>query len=205
MATTPWEISGQYVESCNCDFVCPCLPGQLTVKPTQGSCIFAMGFRIERGQYGGQPLDGVNFVIVGRTPEEMGKGNWDVGLIVDEQATGEQQAALGAICSGQAGGPMAALGGMVGQFHGIVTAPVRVQGEGNRWAVSAGRLLDQRIEAVNGLGGQPLFLDNTGHPAADRFGLAKAQASHLHVFDIEWDDESGGNNGQYAPFHWRAA
>jgi hypothetical protein len=25
-----WEISGQYVETCNCDFVCPCVLTQMT-------------------------------------------------------------------------------------------------------------------------------------------------------------------------------
>jgi hypothetical protein len=23
-----WQVSGQYYETCNCDFVCPCLPGK---------------------------------------------------------------------------------------------------------------------------------------------------------------------------------
>ena len=37
MATPSWHISGQYYENCSCDFVCPCVPGQLAVKPTKGS------------------------------------------------------------------------------------------------------------------------------------------------------------------------
>src|SRR4030095_4444209 len=49
---TPWNVSGQYYETCNCDFVCPCIPGQLAVQPTKGNCQFAMAFQIERGEYG---------------------------------------------------------------------------------------------------------------------------------------------------------
>ncbi len=30
MATPSWEVSGQYYETCSCDFVCPCLPGQMS-------------------------------------------------------------------------------------------------------------------------------------------------------------------------------
>ena len=37
MATPNWQIRGQYYETCNCDFVCPCVPGQLAVMPTKGT------------------------------------------------------------------------------------------------------------------------------------------------------------------------
>src|SRR5207253_2374106 len=59
MAMATWRLSGQYYETCSCDFVCPCLPGQLTVRPTKGSCTFAMAFQIDRGIYGDVPLDGL--------------------------------------------------------------------------------------------------------------------------------------------------
>ena len=79
MAATAWQVEGQYYENCNCDFVCPCVPGQMMLKPTKGSCTFAMGFQIERGRFGDVPLDGLGFVVVAVTPEEMAKGNWSVG------------------------------------------------------------------------------------------------------------------------------
>src|SRR5213082_1747666 len=94
--TTDWQLSGQYFETCNCDFVCPCVPSQLT-QSTHGDCVFAMAFHVEQGRYGQVPLSGLTFVIVGRTPEAMIKGNWSVGLIVDERATAEQQQALATI------------------------------------------------------------------------------------------------------------
>jgi hypothetical protein len=52
---------------------------------------------------------------------------------------------------------------------------------------------------------EPLYLDNTGHPAADRFALARALRSHLDALGLRWDDTSGRNNGQYAPFQWSGA
>ena len=48
MATPAWKVSGQYYETCSCDFVCPCLPGRMAVRPTKESCTFAMAFRIDR-------------------------------------------------------------------------------------------------------------------------------------------------------------
>ena len=44
----------------------------------------------------------------------MGKGDWSVGLIADERASTEQRDAITAIASGSAGGPMAALSGLLG-------------------------------------------------------------------------------------------
>ena len=103
MATPTWQVQGQYYENCSCDYVCPCLPAQMAVKPTQGSCTFAMAFQIERGYFGNVALDGLGFVLLGYTPEEMGKGNWSVGVIVDERATPEQRDAIAGIASGSSG------------------------------------------------------------------------------------------------------
>ena len=50
-----------------------------------------MAFQIERGTFGSVSLDGLGFIIVGRTPEAMNKGDWSVGLIVDVRASGEQR------------------------------------------------------------------------------------------------------------------
>ena len=83
MATPSWHISGQYYENCSCDFVCPCVAGQLAVKPTKGSCTIAMAFQVGQGSHGTVSLDGLGFIVLLLTPEEMGKGNWSVGVIVD--------------------------------------------------------------------------------------------------------------------------
>ena len=208
MATPAWHVNGQYYETCNCDFVCPCIPGQLAVDPTKGSCTFAMAFQIERGTYGSLSLDGLGFIVLGFTPEAMGKGNWSVGVIADERASVEQRDAITSIASGAAGGPMSALSGLVGKFLGVESAPIRFERSGARWSVKASSFLDMAAEGAKGINPnatEPLYLDNTGHPAADRFALAHASKSHVHALGLAWDDGSGKNNGQYAPFSWRSA
>ena len=115
MATPAWQVSGQYYETCNCDFVCPCVPGQMAVTPTHGACQFAMAFQIERGRYEAVSLDGLGFIVLGLTPEAMGKGNWSVGLVADERASVEQRDAITAIASGAAGGPIAGLSPLTGR------------------------------------------------------------------------------------------
>src|SRR5215471_3661560 len=207
MATPNWQIEGQYYENCNCDYVCPCAPGQMQVKPTHGDCLFAMAFQIERGRFGDVPLDGLGFCVVGYTPEEMAKGNWSVCLIIDERATEPQRDAIAAIASGSAGGPMAALGGLIGKFLGAESAPIVFKREGVSWSVQAANKLRIEGKGAKGLNpeGAPLQLANTGHPAADTFNLAHASNSRVAAFGLAWDDASGRNNAQYAPFSWRSA
>jgi len=206
MATPAWKVNGQYYETCSCDFVCPCLPGQMAVRPTQGTCTFAMAFRIDSGRFGDVPLDGLGFIVLGRTPEAMNRGNWSVGVVADERASAAQRDAIATIVSGAAGGPMAALSGLLGKFLGVETAPIQFTREGVNWSVSAGRLLDMAAEGAMGIdpdATEPMQFDNTGHPAANRFALAHAKRSHVHAFGMDWDDTSGRNNGQYAPFAWQ--
>jgi hypothetical protein len=180
----------------------------MAVKPSKGTCTFAMGFQIERGTYGTVSLDGLAFIVLGLTPEAMGKGNWSVGLIADNRASAGQLEAITAIASGAAGGPMAALSGLIGKFLGVESAPIRFDKTGMSWSVTASTLVDMAAAGAMGINPEatePLYLDNTGHPAANRFALARASKSHVHALGLSWDDVTGTNNGQYAPFSWQSA
>ena len=208
MTTPSWQVSGQYYETCNCDFICPCIPMGMKVRPTKGSCNFAMAFSIDHGTYGTLSLNGLGFILLGFTPEEMGKGNWSVGLITDERASAEQRDAITAIASGAGGGPMAALSGLVGKFLGVEPAPIHFDRHGAGWSVKAGRFVNMAAEGVKGLNpnsSELMHLDHTGHPAADRFAIARASSSQVHALGLAWEDRTGRNNGQYAPFSWRNA
>jgi hypothetical protein len=197
-----WNISGQYAETCNCDFLCPC-PITGLAKTTHGYCDFAMGFDVQRGEFEGTSLSGRKFVVIGHTPGNMGEGNWQVGLIVDDQADAGQVDALTKIVTGQAGGPMANLAPLFGQFLGVERQPISIEGSGANWSVKAGSMLDEALVGVAGLGGEQLYLENAGHPVNNKLALANATRSHLHAFGIDWDQEDGKNNGHYAPFDWR--
>ncbi|MBI1736123.1 MAG: DUF1326 domain-containing protein [Candidatus Rokubacteria bacterium] len=205
MANIDWQVSGEYFEACSCDFLCPCPTSGLAAPPTKGSCDAGLVFAIERGAYGPTRLDGVAFAVLLHTPGAMIEGNWTVGLIVDERATSGQREAITAIASGQAGGPMAAVGPLVGAFAGVEAKPIRITRDGTRRSVSIPGALDIAVETVAGANGaEPIYLDNVGHPAATRLALAKAAHGHLHAFGIDWDDTSGRNNGHVAPFSWRS-
>jgi hypothetical protein len=208
MATPAWQISGQYYETCSCDYVCPCILGQMAVEPTKGTCTFAMAMKIERGTFGTVSLDGLGFIVLGFTPEAMGKGNWSIGLIVDQRATSEQRDAITMVASGSAGGPLAALSGLIGKFLGVEFAPITFERSGAKWTVNASNLLDMGAEGAFGINPEatePMYLENVGHPVSNRLALARGTKSHMHALGLNWDDTTGKNNGHYAPFSWKSA
>src|ERR687885_648319 len=108
------------------------------------------------------------------------------------------------IASGQAGGPMAPLAGLIGNFAGVEARSIRFDKDGLKRAASIPEMLDQALEGVAGANGsEPIYLDNVGHPVNTRLALAHGTASHVHAFGIDWDNTSGKNNGHFAPFDWR--
>jgi hypothetical protein len=200
---TQWRIQGNYMETCSCDFLCPCPTSGFGARPTNGDCYFGLAYKINRGSYGDVELDGRSFVIVGRTPGVMGEGNWSVGLIVDEGASDGQVDALSKIATGAEGGPMANLAPLIGKVLGVEKRPIEIHTNGMSNSAKAGELLDQANEGVPGANqSEPVYIDNVGHPSNARLALARSTRSHLHAFGLDWDDVSGKNNGHFSAFNW---
>lgn len=145
-----WKIEGQYMETCNCAYLCPCVPSNLAARPTEGDCKFAVAMRIDKGAKDGVKLDGLSFIVLVHAPGAMAEGNLTVGLIVDERATEKQVEAISAIATGSAGGPMAALGPLVGKIAGVEKRPISFEMDGMKHSVKAGDLVDQACEGVPG-------------------------------------------------------
>jgi hypothetical protein len=201
-----WRIEGQYMESCNCTYLCPCIGSNLTARPSEGDCKAAVAMRIDRGEKDGVKLNGLSFIVMLHSPAAMAEGNMTVGLIVDERASEAQVKAITDIATGAAGGPMAALAPLVGKVAGVEKRPIRFEQDGLKFRVTAGELVDQSIEGVPGpaRAGEPIYLDNTCHPVNARLALAKATRSKFDVFGMRWNDSSGKRNGHFAPFAWSA-
>lgn len=199
-----WKIEGQYMETCNCSFLCPCLPSNLTAKPTEEDCKAAVAMRIDKGEKDGIKLDGLSFVLLLHSPSAMADGNITAGLIVDERASDAQASAIQDIALGAVGGPMAALGPLVGRVAGVEKRSITFESSGLKHAVKAGELIDQACEGLPGAikADEPVFIDNTCHPVSARLGLAKATRSRFHAFGMDWEDTSGTRNGHFAPFAW---
>jgi len=199
-----WQISGQYMETCNCELLCPCIISNMAARPTEGDCKAAVAMRIEKGSKDGVQLDGLAFIVMMHSPGAMAEGNITVGLIIDQAASDQQAEAISAIATGAAGGPMAALGPLVGKVAGVERRPIQFEADGLNRAVRAGELVDQACEGIASAGNpnEAICVDNTAHPANSRLSLAKAKRSSFHAFGIDWNDTTGTKNGHFAPFAW---
>ena len=192
------------METCNCTFLCPCIISNLTARPTEGDCKAAVTMHIDKGMKDGINLDGLSFIVMMHSPGAMGDGNITVVLIVDDTASDQQLEAISAIATGSAGGPMAALGPLVGRIAGVERRPILFEADGLNRTVRAGELVDQACEGIASAvePDQAICIDNTVHPVTSRLSLAKAKRSSFHVFGIDWDDATGTRNGHFAPFAW---
>src|SRR5262245_27579565 len=146
MANPAWTVHGDYFETCSCDYLCPCLSSNLAARPTKGDCVFAFAFRVDEGQFGNVPLDGLCFALAGMSPGAMIQGGWKVRVIVDELANADQEQAIAEFATGQAGGPMVSLGPLIASFLGIERKPIRFEKTGLRRAVTIPGVLDQAVE-----------------------------------------------------------
>ena len=201
-----WNIKGQYMETCSCTLLCPCIWSNLTARPTEGACEAAVALHIDEGEMDGIKLDDLSFVIMLHSPGAMGEGNMTVGLIVDDAANDRQVDAIRSIATGEAGGPMAALAPLVGKVAGLEKRPIQFTQQGLNYSLKAGELVDQACEGLESAvrPGESIGIDNVAHPVNTRLSLAKATRSKFHAFGVDWEDASGTRNGHFAPFDWQA-
>lgn len=199
-----WSISGEYLEACSCDYLCPCVTSNAIGSASQEFCRFAMTYRIDAGQFGGLDLAGVTFAVVAESKAVMAAGDWIVGVIVDERATPAQADAIAQIASGQVGGPLAGLAPLIADFRGLERHPISFDLAGHRRSVTIPGVLEQVVEGVPSVStsGECLAIDNTFHPANKRLTLATAVKNLIACFGISWDDSSNQRNGHFAPFAW---
>ena len=101
-----WNMKADYVETCNCDYGCPC---NFSGFPTYGNCQALLLFHIRSGSYGNTKLDGVDFILAQSWPKAIHEGNGTVLLLITNKANEEQRKAIIQIVSGQAKGECFAL------------------------------------------------------------------------------------------------
>src|SRR5260370_30205981 len=76
MAETKWSIRGEYMESCNCDYLCPCVYTNPQGPVTYDHCTAVLVFRIDDGDFGGGRLDGLKIAFLPRCRKGMADGKF---------------------------------------------------------------------------------------------------------------------------------
>ncbi len=98
---TEWRLRGEALNSCNCDWSCPC---QFNANPTHGNCEAFGAWQIRQGHFGDVKLDGIRFASIYWWPGAVHEGNGIRRLLIDQKATPEQRRALEELNIGKHGG-----------------------------------------------------------------------------------------------------
>ncbi len=105
-SSTKWQIETEYIQSCNCDYGCPC---NFNALPTTGSCEAFVAYHVKKGHFGNTKLDDVVFAWGLWWPKAIHMGNGRGKLYIDKKATKEQIHAIEQITSGKFGGGVFAI------------------------------------------------------------------------------------------------
>ena len=102
----PWQISGSYLEACNCEAICPCrrIGGRPGGRSTYGECLGALSWIARAGHAGDTDLDGMKAVLVTRYHDDEPGSPWTYFLFVDAGGDQYQRQAMADIFTGRLGG-----------------------------------------------------------------------------------------------------
>jgi hypothetical protein len=200
-----WRLEGTYFENCNCDMVCPCTTSALTMPADAERCPVIFVFHIDSGEIEGVDVSGLTVAVLDDAPQMMADGNWRVGMFMDEAASEEQAEKLGAVFSGQLGGPMEAFSGLIGENLGMEVAPIEYADDGRRHRVRIGDSAEIEIEDFvppQLPEGEVSKLTGLFHPVNSTVTMARATTARINAFGLELSHD--GKNGHSAPFSWAA-
>jgi hypothetical protein len=198
-----WKLEGTYFETCSCDVVCPCT-ASFGLPATRDRCRVTLVFHVTDGDVDGTDVSGLTVAAIADTPQVMSEGDWRLGVFIDSAASDDQASALGGVFGGRLGGPMAALGPLVGESLGVERAPIDVREEGLTHSVRIGDVIDFEIEDVVPLGmesGEPARITGIAHPVGSELTIARATRSSISAFGIEYEGRSGFSASR---FSWAA-
>jgi hypothetical protein len=143
---TKWQLHCIYLDSCNCDWGCPC---QFNARPTHGSCEGLFGIHIRDGNYGKVKLDGLNLVWIGSYPTAIHEGHGRASMYIDSRASEEQFDVLSKIVTGKAkGSAFDVYSATLNHFREPRRAKINFRFKGIRSQVKAEGVCEVQLEPI---------------------------------------------------------
>ena len=141
-----WNMKADYVETCNCDYGCPC---NFSGFPTYGNCRAIILYHIRTGRYGNTKLDGLDFITAVSWPKAIHEGNGTALLLITNKANDEQRKALIQIVSGQAmgDGPFAIFAGTFSRFLEPQFVDIDAKVDGKKSTFSVPGIVNVEVES----------------------------------------------------------
>jgi hypothetical protein len=195
-----WNLKGSYFETCNCELMCPCNMS-FDHGATYDYCRVCLVFNIHEGNIEGTDVSGLKVAAIVESPKVMTDGNWRLGLFIDDAANDDQANLLTAVMAGQKGGPMEALGPLVGEVLGVQRAPFQIVEDGLTHSVRIGDAIDFEVKDIVPFGvttGQPVRLVGVFNPVSSEFNAAEATRSSIDAFGIQYEGKSSLSTSQFS-------
>ena len=141
-----WDIKADYVETCNCDYGCPC---NFSGFPTYGFCRALVLYHIRTGSYGNVKLDGLDVVYAGSWPKAIHEGNGTVQIYITKKADEAQRKAIVSIFKGEAkgDGPFAIFATTVKYYLDPQFVDLKVKIDGKKSSFSVPDVMDVQVES----------------------------------------------------------
>ena len=110
--------------------LCPCWVGE---DPDYKTCDTVIAWGIEKGSIEGVDVGGLTIAVSAHIPKNiLIPKSWKAVVFVDERATAEQEGALLRLFTGQLGGAIADLAGLIGEVVAVERVPHHVQRRGRQ-------------------------------------------------------------------------
>jgi hypothetical protein len=148
-----WNMKSDYVETCNCDFGCPC---NFNGFPTYGFCRSLVLYHIQNGNYTNVKLDGLDVIYAVSWPRAIHEGNGTLQLFITKNSDQQQRNALVNILTGKAkgNGPFALFATTLKYVLDPQYVEINAKVNGTRSSFSVPGILDVQLESfVNPVSG----------------------------------------------------
>ena len=202
-----WAITGEFVESCSCNMLCPCWYGveELMIMD-QGWCASPWLIRIEEGESNGVDISGCNVVLVTFFPgPTLFSGDGTGRVYLDSGTTNDQRRELEAIFTAKRGGPLEVIGALVNKWLPVQITEIEVSGENGTIKAEVGDYGSIVSKRMVNEAGDTVSLQNAGFALVWNFRdyiaeMAPSDGTVWHDpdFPLAWE----GRSGAVGQFTW---
>jgi hypothetical protein len=153
-----YEIEGRLLEVCSCNVLCPCWVGE---DPDGGTCDSSLAWRVDSGTVEGVDVAGLTLALSVYIPGNVLAGDWRAAVYVDDRATPAQHEALLKVFTGQLGGAIADLAGLIGEVVSVERATIHFDVDGGSGTLRIGEDVAARLSPFSGATGVATALHDT--------------------------------------------
>jgi hypothetical protein len=154
-----YDIEGRLLEVCTCNVLCPCWVGE---DPDYKTCDTTIAWAIDSGRIEDTDVGGLTFAVSAHIPRNiLEPRSWKAIVFVDDRASDAQQGVLLRLFTGELGGPVADLAGLIGEVVGVEKVPITFTVEGGNGSLRIGSTVEADMASYIGATGKPTILSET--------------------------------------------